>query len=81
MAEDDRPLKDWDLFVWLTSGPWWHRMPKFLTPVIVVMILFCLFAICLVPCFKSMISKAMSNTLILHTQDQQQEEDDEETSV
>ena len=26
MAEDDRPLKDWDLFAWLTSGPWWYRI-------------------------------------------------------
>ncbi|MEQ2300408.1 hypothetical protein AMECASPLE_025121 [Ameca splendens] len=31
------------LFSWLTSGPWWQLFLKIMTPVIAVLLLFCLF--------------------------------------
>ncbi|MEQ2192392.1 hypothetical protein XENOCAPTIV_010989 [Xenoophorus captivus] len=42
-------------FLWLTSGPWWQLLLKILTPVIAVLLLFCLFTLCVIPCIRAMI--------------------------
>ncbi|MEQ2199624.1 hypothetical protein XENOCAPTIV_006119 [Xenoophorus captivus] len=42
-------------FSWLTSGPWWQLLLKIMTPVIAVLLLFCLFTLCVIPCIRAMI--------------------------
>ncbi|XP_047244641.1 syncytin-B-like [Girardinichthys multiradiatus] len=42
-------------FLWLTSGPWWQLLLKIITPVIAVLLLFCLFTLCVIPCIRAMI--------------------------
>lgn len=81
MSQDPRP-KDFDLFSWLTSGPWYQIILKFLTPVLIILILFCIFTSCIFPCIRSQITKMISINLSKEMQillaEQTQEESDKD---
>lgn len=47
---------------WLTSGPWWNMFLKFLTPILTLLALLCLFTGCILPCVRSMVNKMIANT-------------------
>ncbi|XP_025761788.1 uncharacterized protein LOC112846469 [Oreochromis niloticus] len=47
---------------WLTSGPWWNMFLKFLTPILTLLTLLCLFTGCILPCVRSMVNKMIANT-------------------
>uniref|UniRef100_A0A3P9K7R7 Uncharacterized protein n=1 Tax=Oryzias latipes TaxID=8090 RepID=A0A3P9K7R7_ORYLA len=59
----------------LTSGPWWHLLLKLLTPILIVLCLFCLFTTCALPCVMSMIAKATTQAFIRYQLVQQAEDD------
>lgn len=62
MSQDPKP-KDWDLFGWLTSGPWYNFLLKILAPVLVILVLFCVFTTCILPCLKNQVQKLISGTV------------------
>lgn len=45
---------------WLTARAWWQIL-KFLTPVLAIFILFCVFAICVLRCINMLIQRMISN--------------------
>lgn len=49
---------------WIINGTWWQILLKCLTPVIVILILFCLFTMCVIPCLRSMIAKMASAAFV-----------------
>lgn len=51
---------DWDIMSWLKSGSWWQILLKILTPILVVLVLFCVFVSCILPCLRSMVSKMIN---------------------
>ncbi|MED6279115.1 hypothetical protein CHARACLAT_031275 [Characodon lateralis] len=54
MQQDVHPGRG-SFFPWLTSGPWWQLFLKIMTPVITVLLLFCLFTLYVIPCIRTMI--------------------------
>ena len=66
MAKDYHPQPEDPWTTWLTSGPWWHFMMKILTPILAVLLLFCLFTTCVVPCLREMIKRTMTQMLIAY---------------
>uniref|UniRef100_M4AZB8 Murine leukemia virus integrase C-terminal domain-containing protein n=1 Tax=Xiphophorus maculatus TaxID=8083 RepID=M4AZB8_XIPMA len=59
-----RGSTSFDLFSWLTSGPWWNLLLKLVTPILVVLVLFCLFTGCIIPCLRKMMFKTINTTVI-----------------
>ena len=66
MAKDYHPQPEDSWITWLTSGPWWHFMLKMLTPVLAILLLFCLFTTCVIPCLKDMMKSNITQTLIAY---------------
>ena len=66
MAKDYHPQPEDPWTTWLTFCPWWHLMMKILTPILAVLLLFCLFTSCVVPCLREMIKRTMTQTLIAY---------------
>ncbi|XP_043965403.1 syncytin-A-like isoform X2 [Gambusia affinis] len=60
-TQGSRPF---DFFSWFTSGPWWQLLLKIGTPILTVLILFCLFTTCILPCLRSMMLKTFNTALI-----------------
>ncbi|XP_043984823.1 uncharacterized protein LOC122838319 isoform X2 [Gambusia affinis] len=58
-----------DFVSWLTSGPWWQLLLKIGTPILTVLILFCLFTTCIFPCLRSMMLKTI-NILLQKNEDE-----------
>lgn len=48
----------------LTCGIWWQLLLKIGTPILTVLILFCLFTTCVIPCLRSMMLKTFNTTMI-----------------
>ena len=53
-----------DLPSWIKSDTWWQLLLKILAPITVVLILFCLYTLCALPCIRSMITNATTNALV-----------------
>lgn len=53
-----------DLWAWLTSGPWWQLLLKICAPLITILVLFCLFFSCVVPCIKRLVTKAFTGVVL-----------------
>ena len=62
LSADHAPLSDW--FSWLSGTGWQPFLLKLLTPVLIMLVLVCLFTSCVIPCFKSMIAKAVTSTMV-----------------
>nr|XP_049599235.1 endogenous retrovirus group PABLB member 1 Env polyprotein-like [Syngnathus scovelli] len=62
MSKDKVPHQ-FDFFSWLFSGNWWQLLLKLLSPVLVVLMVLCLFTTCVIPCLKSAVSKFVSSTV------------------
>nr|XP_049581848.1 endogenous retrovirus group PABLB member 1 Env polyprotein-like [Syngnathus scovelli] len=62
MSKDKVPHQ-FDFFSWLFSGNWWQLLLKLLSPVLVVLVVLCLFTTCVIPCLKSAVSKFVSSTV------------------
>ena len=56
--------QQWDFLSWLTTGTWWQLLLKIVTPFFGVLILFCVFMTCVIPCFKSVITKTVTSTMV-----------------
>lgn len=56
--------RPFDLWSWLTSGPWWHLLLKICTPILVVLILFFILTSCILPCIKKMMMRSFTATMI-----------------
>ncbi|CAJ1066392.1 syncytin-2-like [Xyrichtys novacula] len=63
MAVDGDHVNKVDWLSWMTSGPWYHILLKFLTPVATVLLLFCVFISCILQCLRLMITHAVSNSV------------------
>ncbi|XP_014882914.1 uncharacterized protein LOC106944218 [Poecilia latipinna] len=59
-----RGSSSFDLLSWFTSGPWWALLLKLVTPVLIVLVLFCLFTGCIIPCLRHMMFKTVNTTVI-----------------
>uniref|UniRef100_A0A1A8L831 Envelope polyprotein n=1 Tax=Nothobranchius pienaari TaxID=704102 RepID=A0A1A8L831_9TELE len=64
----------WSFMSWLMSGNWYQLLLKFLTPVIIILVMICLVLGCVIPCLKNMVSKLMTNALVQYTLLRQKEE-------
>lgn len=56
----------WNFMSWMKSGNWWQILLKILTPVLVILVLFCMFVSCILPCLRSMISKMINGGFAAH---------------
>lgn len=64
---------DWsyfDLPGWFTSGTWLQILFKIITPILMVLFLFCLFTSCIIPCLRTQINKLVSGSVVtaLHSE-------------
>lgn len=59
--EDNTP--QWTFLSWLNSGNWWQIILKILTPVCVILLLFCVFTTCVIPCIRHMVSRMITTTM------------------
>lgn len=57
----------WDFMNWLTTGRWYEVLLKIAIPFIVILILFCLFVSCVLPCIRSMMNKMITNTMVQYS--------------
>lgn len=60
----DNQGTQWDFWTWLTTGPWWHWILKILSPIIVILIMLCLVAMCVFPCIKSMVNRVIGSAML-----------------
>ncbi|XP_023808666.1 uncharacterized protein LOC101166204 isoform X3 [Oryzias latipes] len=58
--QDDRKPQSWDFFSWFAFGSWWQLLLKIVTPILMVLIICCVFTMCIFPCIQSMISRAVN---------------------
>ncbi|XP_023804865.1 uncharacterized protein LOC111946373 [Oryzias latipes] len=61
--QDDRKPQSWDFFPLLAFGSWWQFLFKIVTPILMVLIICCVFTMCIFLCSQSMISRAVNGGL------------------
>ncbi|XP_030581271.1 endogenous retrovirus group PABLB member 1 Env polyprotein-like isoform X1 [Archocentrus centrarchus] len=66
-----------DWFSWLNAGTWWQVLLKCLTPVLCVLVLICVFTMCILPCIRSMITKIFTGYVVSYLQLQMVDQDAE----
>lgn len=74
---------NFDPLSWFTSGPWYAMLMKFMIPVLIILLLFCVFTSCIIPCLRRMIERAFVGYVHQYAQLQQDipMEEKENTSV
>lgn len=61
MKKDDVDLSGgWSFWDWLSWGDWRGKLLSLATPLIVVLVLLCVFTTCIVPCIKSCITRLVA---------------------
>ena len=55
--------ENWSPWTWMSSGGFLQVLGKFLIPVGAVLILFCIFMSCVLPCVRAMINKAIGQSV------------------
>ncbi|XP_069028136.1 endogenous retrovirus group PABLB member 1 Env polyprotein-like [Embiotoca jacksoni] len=75
MTKDHPGIGSWDIYSWLTTGPWWHMLLKIFMPVLMVLIIFCVLISCVIPCLRMMMQKMVANTFFNYMLLQQYERD------
>uniref|UniRef100_A0A673CGX1 Uncharacterized protein n=1 Tax=Sphaeramia orbicularis TaxID=375764 RepID=A0A673CGX1_9TELE len=63
---DAPPPEGFDLWNWLTSGPWWQIFLKIATPFLAICVVLCLCSCCLVPLIRKIISSMLNATLLTY---------------
>lgn len=64
LADNKDPAAfNFDLGNWFLSGSWLQIIFKFLAPVLAILVLFCVFVTCCIPCLKAIMQKMIQSAL------------------
>ncbi|XP_030576497.1 syncytin-2-like [Archocentrus centrarchus] len=66
-VERQTPGGNLDWLSWLTTGAWWQILLKVLVPPGVILLLFCLFFSCIVPCLRKMMTNVFISAFYQYT--------------
>ncbi|XP_051803277.1 uncharacterized protein LOC127533651 [Acanthochromis polyacanthus] len=64
--QDKGIFPGWDFTSWFTSGGIFQTIKRFVVISICILLLFCIFATCILPCLRSMISKMITTSIIAY---------------
>lgn len=70
-----------DWWTWLLSGPWKSLLIKGLIAIGLLLLLLCIFATCIIPCLKNMISNMVTASINAYVTLPQMDPDDEDQST
>ncbi|XP_061595559.1 uncharacterized protein LOC133459539 [Cololabis saira] len=68
VVSEDRRSAGTTFWSWLTSGPWTDIMTKIMIPIITVLVLFCVFVTCIIPCLRAMVQRTIQTSLIQYSE-------------